>query len=65
MTITNKADALRVFMKDGWRLKECSAELQSDRDVVLAAVRQTGWALEHANAELRADREVMLSAVRH
>jgi hypothetical protein len=38
-------------------------ELQSDREVVLAAVAQNGRALEHASAELQGDREVVLAAV--
>ena len=63
MTITNKEDALRVVMRDGRQLKECSPELQADREVVLAAVRESGYALEYASADLRADREFILSAV--
>ena len=40
-----------------------SKELQADREVVLAAVRQAGRALMCASEELRADREVVLAAV--
>ena len=44
-------------------LKNASPELQADREVVLAAVRQNGWVLCYASTELRADREVVLAAV--
>jgi hypothetical protein len=44
-------------------LKQASAELRADREVVLAAVAQRGRALEHADASLRVDREVVLAAV--
>ena len=40
-----------------------SAELQADREVVLAAVQQDGYALQYASAGLQADREVVLAAV--
>ena len=40
-----------------------SAELQADRELVLASVRQDGGAVEYASAELKADREVVLAAV--
>ena len=40
-----------------------SAELQQDREVVLAAVQQHGNALMYASAELKKDREVVLAAV--
>ena len=67
MTITNKEDALRVVIEDGWRLVECSPELQADREVVLAALsnnRVDGFALKYASEGLRHDREVVLTAVR-
>ena len=37
--------------------------LMADREVVLAAVKQSGWALEHASDELKADRDLVLAAV--
>ena len=40
-----------------------SAELQADREVVLAAVQQAGGALLYASKELQADREVVLAAL--
>ena len=49
--------------QDGLTLRHAPAELQADREVVLAAVAQNGEALYHASAELRADREVVLAAV--
>ena len=51
------------MQQNGDALEYASAELQADREVVLAAVQQDGRALEHASAELRADREVVLAAV--
>ena len=44
-------------------LMDAPAELQGDREVVLAAVTQHGRALEYASAELQGDREVVLAAV--
>ena len=40
-----------------------SAELQADREVVLAAVQQHGSALVYASSELRAGRDFVLAAV--
>ena len=40
-----------------------SAELQADREVVLAAVQQAVGSLFYASKELQADREVVLAAV--
>ena len=37
---------------------------QTDREIVLQAVKQDGRTLEHAATELRADREVILEAVK-
>ena len=41
------------------------ASLQSDKEVVLAAVTQYGLALEYAHASLQLDKEVVLAAVTH
>ena len=40
-----------------------AAELQGDREIVLAAVAQAGNALQFAAAELKGDREIVLAAV--
>jgi hypothetical protein len=40
-----------------------SAELQADKEVVLATVAQNGSALQHASSELQVDMEVVLAAV--
>ena len=37
--------------------------LTTQKDVVLAAVKNDGWALQHASKEMRADKEVVLEAV--
>ena len=52
-----------AVQRNGYALCYASAELKTDREVVLAAVQQYGYALEHASAELKADREVVLAAV--
>ena len=38
-------------------------ELQADKQIVLAAVRENGYALRFATKELQADKEVVLAAV--
>jgi len=45
-------------------MRYAAAELESDREVVLEAVRQCGDALQFASEELRCDREVVAEAVR-
>ena len=45
-------------------LEYASPELQADREVALAAVREDGLALEYASPELQADKEVVLEAIR-
>lgn len=45
-------------------LAEADDSLKSDRDFIVAAVKQGGWALEYADASLKADREVVLVAVK-
>eukprot|EP01051_Picozoa_sp_SAG22_P020497 SAG22_NODE_4161_length_1362_cov_19.376880_3_plen_253_part_01 len=47
----------------GLVLEHAAAELQGDREVVLAAVAQDGGALVYAAEGLRGDREVVLAAV--
>ena len=42
-----------------------SAELQADREVVLAAVQKVGYALQYASTEMLSDREVVLAAVQN
>merc|ERR1711972_1306938 len=44
-------------------LQELSEDLRSNRDIVLAAVRERGWELGHAAEILRHDRQVVLEAV--
>ena len=54
---------LEMVAQYGRALMDAPAELQGDREVVLAAVAQYGRALEYAAAELKGDREVVLAAV--
>jgi len=49
---------------NGAALAYASEDLQSDREVVLAAVAQDGLALQHASRHFASDREVVLVAVR-
>ena len=44
-------------------LEYASAELRSDRELVLAAVAKCGWVLRKVSEELKADKEVVLAAV--
>jgi hypothetical protein len=55
---------LAEISQSGLALRYTSAELRSDRDVVLAAVRRNGTALDHACQIFLRDREVVLEAVR-
>ena len=50
---------------EGERLRHAAAELQDDREVVLAAVAGDGLALRHASQRLRRDKGLALEAVRH
>lgn len=43
-------------------LQYASEELQSDREVVLAAVSQNGQALKYVSKELESDKEVVMAA---
>ena len=52
------------MQKNGHALKYASAEMQADREVVIAAVHQNYHVLKRASAELKADRQVVLAAVR-
>ena len=54
---------LERVARDGAALQDAAAELQGDREVVLAAVAQNGAALQCAAGELQGDREVVLAAV--
>ena len=47
----------------GEALKDASAELRADREVVMEAVKQWG-ALLHASAELQDDREIVMEAIK-
>lgn len=38
--------------------------MQTDREIVMAAINNDGWALQYASEELRADRELVLVAVK-
>ena len=54
---------LMAVQEDSFELQFVPAELQGDREIVLAAVQQHGDALEYASAELQGDREFILAAV--
>ena len=61
---TNKADAIEAVSQYGNTLEFVSAELQVDRDIVMAAVKEEGYALEYASDALRADISVVLEAMK-
>mgnify|MGYP002365764157 FL=1 len=46
----------------GFALEYASEDLRSDREIVLAAVKQNAEALVYASSDLRSDRELRLSA---
>jgi hypothetical protein len=50
--------------RNGRALRLASAELQADREVVVAAVTHHGFALMHASAELQGEVAVVLAAWR-
>ena len=54
---------IRTAQAQSGSMQMCSATRDSDREVVLAAVKRHGGALICATAELQADREVVLAAV--
>ena len=54
----------RVWCAPKPQLGYASAEVQADREVVLASVKRFGPALRYASTELQADREVVLAAVK-
>eukprot|EP00969_Alexandrium_andersonii_P257126 11368259-Alexandrium_andersonii.AAC.1 len=56
---------LAAVAYDGWALMLASKELRADKDVVLAAVKESGrgQTLQFASEELRADKDVVLAAV--
>ena len=51
-----KAEALKIVMEDGEKLRILPDEFKKDRDVVLAAVKNNGWALVYANKNLKRDK---------
>ena len=50
--------------QDGWALQNASEPLRADKEIVLAAVKQSGRVLEYASEPLRADKEIVLAAVK-
>ena len=53
---------LAVARRNGyWALKFCAPQLKANKEVVLAAVKQSGSALQHASQQLQGDREVVLA----
>ena len=53
---------MEAVKQNGDALVCASAELQGDREFMMAAVKQDGLALGYASVELRDDREVVLAA---
>jgi len=57
------AEWLQKVAKDGMCLQDAGIGVQSDPEVVLAAISQNGLALQFAAVELRADRDFITKAV--
>lgn len=53
--ITNRKIALEVLKINGRRLKTMNIKFQSDREIVLTAVKNDGHALKYANPFLLSD----------
>merc|ERR1740121_270573 len=60
----DKASALSSVQSNGMELAHLPEDLRSDRDVVLAAVRESGEAIQFASPELQGDMEVQRVAAR-
>ena len=55
---------MEAVKKNGNALQYASAELQGDRNIVMAAIKSVGSALKYASAELKGDREIVMVAVK-
>lgn len=60
-----KRSVLNGVNINGYSLRDASEEFQSDRYVVMVAVKKDGWALQFASDDLKADREVVMAAVKN
>nr|NGX32285.1 hypothetical protein [Candidatus Anoxychlamydiales bacterium] len=45
-------------------LKEVPSDLKQNKEIVLAAVKQSGWHLQYAHEDLKKDKEIVLAAVK-
>jgi len=45
----NKKEAIKLFETQPWTFKDLSAELKKDKDVVIAAIKQSFYILEHVD----------------
>ena len=53
--IHDKTEAMEMVEQDGMNLRLVSEELQNDKDVVLAAIKNCSYALQFASDELQED----------
>jgi hypothetical protein len=62
---STKEEVLEAVKKDGMDLRFASAEFKDDREVVLAAVRQSkcGFPFSYASYRLRGDHEVVTAVL--
>ena len=69
----DKKEALKQIKAGNFSLQDADEKLKADKEVVLAAVKQSKWdlmqlkmvnSLEHADKKLKADKEVVLAAVK-
>jgi len=54
---------LGIVTRDGSKLRYVPQELQNDKEIVIAAVKQNGWALQFASPTLQDDKEVVKAAI--
>jgi len=60
----NKKEAIKLFETQPWTFKDLSAELKKDKDVVIAAIKQSFYILEHVDPLFKKDKEIVLTAVK-
>ena len=63
MNFRQKIETLDIVTKNGNALRDFSSSFKNDRDIVLAAVKNTGIALQFASEELQNNFDVVLAAV--
>jgi len=52
---------IEELSQDGFVLKDASAKLRNDKDVVIAAVKQDGDVLQYVSAKFKNDKDLVLA----